>query len=205
MESGVRKFNFRRMVRVFIVTAALWVATLYITTGENPFAERWLLRVSGDAGGYAVSVLSEKLGRDTLVLWSMRVDGALPADSAAPLSDTYGAAKWRFVRPFADSTGAALLTFSRASVLICDSLIFGSAAGGRESPFREKLDMVIVPAAGDSAIWAIRERFRPRIVAVAAPCSIPAGRNIICGAAGSNGEFSYDFRKRSGGLRLIGK
>jgi hypothetical protein len=63
--------------------------------------------------------------------------------------------------------------------------------------FWERLDLLVVPSAGEQATLAVREQFRPRLLAVIPPCdSVPSIQNIIC--KGENGGERYDFEVRKG-------
>ena len=207
LDAGVKKFNVKRMLRVFFTVLGIGILSWYGKSGVPPFGARNMVRIDGlhgSHGEYTVSCIAAKFGNDTSVISTFKVTGALPAnDSELPSPDSSGAANWKVVRPFADSTTAVLLTFEKVSVLICDSSIFIPPPAGASTLFREKLELMILPPADERTVLDVRDRFRPRLLAVHPPCSAPSGQNIICKTGPAGTHFRYDFKVKGQKLKLV--
>ena len=189
------------LIRVFLLLLATIILTWYAKLGvNNPFAAVKSIRVYGDGGGYAVAAVAAGFRRDSVVLSEVAVSGG--AVGVPRSADSSGAAAWREVYPFADSGGggvrAALLTYGGVTALVCDSSVYGLPAEGASTRFREKLDLLVVPPAGGAELLGARDRFRPRFVVAAPPCTSVSARNILCAAPDENGRWSYKFTIKAG-------
>lgn len=178
--------------------------TWYARQGvNNPFAVVRSIRVYGDVGGsgYAVAALAAEFKKEAAAVGEVTVSGwalgGLPAES--------GGADWRAVYPFADSVKAVLLTYGGMTALICDTAVYApsrDSATAVAPQFHEKLDILTVPPSTKEDLLNLRNRFRPRFVAVAVACADsqthgPAP-NILCAAVGENGRFGHNFSLRNG-------
>jgi len=187
-------------VRVILLLVLAAAATWYGRQGaNNPFVGKTLLSVSGDGDGFTVScirgrtpqIVSEFIVSPSGNDW--REDRRNTSESGATIGD---------IRPFADSVTAVLLTFAKSDILICDSSAFGQRPAGVRSSFWEKAELLIIPPASETEIMEVRNRFRPRLLAVIPPCNMQSTQNVICSETGAGGAFRYDFEIRRGILRL---
>jgi len=188
-------------VRVILLLVLAAAATWYGRQGvNNPFIGRTLLSVSGDGGdGFKVACVK---GRTPRVVSEFIVssednkwyeDKRSTSDGGGTISDIY---------PFADSVRAVLLTFAKADILICDSSVFDPRPADVRSHFWEKAELLIIPPASEAEILEVRDRFRPRLLAVIPPCNMLSTQNVICSETNANGAFHYNFEIRRGILRL---
>ena len=167
---------------------------------NNPFAGADTIRVAGGADAYAVTCAA---GRDSTR--ASAPTGAVPPPDSLPPDSPTGAITWKTVYPFADSAAAVLLTLGRSFALICDSAVFAPRPGddAPQPRFREKLDLLVIPPASENDVATARNRFRPRLIAVAPPCATPSTQNIICGPVDENGGFRYNFVVKVGKLSPV--
>jgi len=200
-----RRFGRRYLIRVFLLAAAAILLTWYAKLGvSNPFAVIRSIRIYGDGGGYTVAALAAEFRKDTVVIGELTVSGG--AIGGLPSADSSGAAVWKAVYPYADSgAGAVLLAYGGATALICGAAVYASP-GGVPVPaqFREKLDLLVVPPSSDEELLGVRNRFRPRFVAVAAPCLNAPAPNILCAQPGETGRWSREFTVKGGKLEPNG-
>jgi hypothetical protein len=196
------------MVLVMVTAFLTWYGR---QEASNPFAGKMTVSVRGGAGGYAVSCFA---GRDARMVSELRVrraaaEGAGTERPSAVTEErirTGGeAGGFKDAYPFGDSARATLLTFGHANILACDSAIFAPRRNAALPQFREKLELLIIPSAGEEDILRIRNLFRPRLTAVIPPCNAVPAPNVICGAAGPDGAFRYDFSVKSGKLHIADK
>jgi len=187
-------------VRVILLLVLAAAATWYGRQGvNNPFTGRTLLSVFGDGDGFTVAcikgrtphIVSEFIVSPSGNDW--REDRRNTSESSAKIND---------IRPFADSVTAVLLTFAKSDILICDSSAFDPRPAGTRSSFWEKAELLIIPPASEAEIMEVRDRFRPRLLAVVPPCNIRSTQNVICRETDAKGAFRYDFEIRRGILRL---
>jgi len=186
----------RAVFIIFLAAAAAWYGKQGI---NNPFGGQALLSVSGDDAGFTVSCIT---GRKPRVVSEFIVsskgdewyeDKRNSSDGGGTIHDIY---------PFADSVRAVLLKFAKADILICDSSVFDPRPAGTRSPFWEKVELLLIPPANEAEILEVRDRFRPRLLAVIPPCNMRSTQNVICSEAGAGGAFRYDFEIRRGVLQL---
>lgn len=194
------------LARVFLLLAGAIILTWYARQGRNnPFAVDRSIRVYGGAGGggYAVAAVAAGFRKEAASVGEVAVSGGAVG---APPPASKGAA-WREAYPFSDSVRAVLLVYGGMTALICDSSVYAPLRGGAAAvapKFREKLDILALPPSAEGDVVAARNGFRPRAVAVAAPCAAaeprPALQNILCAPVDSSGRFSRSFSLRNGKL-----
>jgi hypothetical protein len=204
-EGGGKRFGPWYLIRVFLLILATIILTWYAKLGvNNPFATVKSIRVYGDGGGYAVAAVAAGFRKDGVVLSEAAVSGGVVGVPRS--ADSSGAAAWREVYPFADGDSggarAALLTYDGVTALVCGSSVYGRPAEGVSTRFREKLDLLVVPPAGGAELLGARDRFRPRFVVAAPPCTSASARNVLCAAPDENGRWGYTFTMKTGKLEL---
>jgi hypothetical protein len=181
---------------IFLAAAAAWYGKQGM---NNPFNGQARLSVSGDDAGFTVSCIT---GRKPRVVSEFIVsskgdewyeDKRNSSDGGGTINDIY---------PFADSVRAVLLTFAKSDILICDSSIFAPRPAGARSHFWEKVELLLIPPASEAEILDVRDRFRPRLLAVLPPCNMRSTQNVICSETGADGAFRYDFEIKRGVLQL---
>ena len=175
---------------ILLIVGAAFLGWYGKQGANNPFAGARTISVEGGADAYAVTCAA---GRDTAR--ASAPTGAVPPTDSLPPDSPTGAVTWKTVYPFADSAAAVLLTLGRSSALICDSTVFAPRPDddAPQPRFREKLDLLVIPPAAENDAIAVRNKFRPRLIAVMPPCATPPTQNIICGPVDENGGFRYNF------------
>jgi len=187
-----------------LLIAATVLLTWYAKLGvSNPFAVARSIRVSGDRSGYAVAAVAAEFRKDTVAVGEVAVSGG--ALGYPPSADSSGAAVWKVVYPFADSVRAVLLTYGGMTAMICDTAIFAKRRGRAAAPqFYEKLDILVVPSSSVEALLGARNRFRPRFIAAAPPCTGAPARNILCAQPNETGQWSRVFNLNGQKLEVSG-
>jgi len=100
---------------------------------SNPFAVTRSIRVYGNGSGYAVAALAAEFRKDAVVIGELSVSGG--AIGGLPSADSSGAAVWKVVYPYADSSaGAVLLAYGGATELICGAASTPRRAASRFRP-----------------------------------------------------------------------
>jgi hypothetical protein len=215
------RWHWARVLLLVIITAFLtWYGR---QEASNPFAGKMTVSVRGGAGGYAVSCFA---GRDAHVVSELRIRRAAAGDAGTRAADSAGmpapgperpsavteervrmtgeSSEFKDAYPFGDNVRATLLTFGRAAILVCDSAIFAPHQNAVLPQFREKLELLIIPSAGEEDILRIRNLFRPRLTAVIPPCNAVSAPNVICETTGrADGGFYYSFVVKSGKLNIV--
>ena len=184
---------------IFLAAAAAWYGKQGVS---NPFNGRALLSVSGDDDGFTVTCIT---GRKPRVVSEFTVSSRGDDWYEDKRNSSDGGGTFQDIHPFADSVRAVLLTFAKSDILICDSSVLDERPAGARSPFWEKVELLLIPPANEAEILKVRDRFRPRLLAVVPPCNIRSAQNVICGEAGANGAFRYDFEIRRGIVQLADK
>jgi len=202
-----RRFGRLYAVRVILLVGFAILLAWYGKQGvNNPFAVARSVRVYGDGGGYAVAAVAAEFRKDAAAVGEAAVSGGTLGDP--PALDSSGAAAWKTVRPFADSGGAraVLLTYGGTTALICDTAFFASlrGGGGVQTQFREKLDILAVPASSAEELLEARNRFRPRFLVAAPPCTAAPARNVLCAQPDETGRWRLDFAVKGGKLEFGG-